>query len=291
MIKLPNGRTAYKVGLHMHTKRSDGHLSYEDTVAYYKSHGYDCVAVTDHWKWNDADNIDGTVVLSGAEFNIGGNNGGGEGVYHILGIGCKTEPACLQGDSAQTLIDKIHEANGIAVLAHPAWSLNTPEMMLALNGVDMIEIYNTVSTAHESDRPYSGLLIDMVASRGMIVPIHAADDSHYYDGTDSAISYVMAYADSGSAKDIKDALLAGNFYSTMGPYLDVKRTENGDVVIESSPVCKIAVHSNIVWANEHVTRGSSITSKVYTPKPGETFLRVEATDEEGRTAWSNIIRL
>ena len=291
MIKLPNGKNAYKVGLHIHTARSDGKLSYEDAVEYYKSNGYDCIAVTDHWKWNDADHTHGITILSGAEFNIGGNSACGSGVYHILGIGCTSIPDCTANDNAQTIIDKIRAKDGIAVLAHPAWSLNTPEMMLALNNVSMVEIYNTVSTAHESDRPYSGLLIDMAASKGMIVPIHAADDSHYYDGTDSAIAYVMAYAESDSAEDIKKALISGSFYSTTGPYVDVYKDADGEIIINTSPVDKIAVHSNIVWANEHVSRGKDITSKTYTPKPGETFVRVEATDSNGKTAWSNIIKL
>jgi len=291
MIITEGGKKAYKVGLHIHTERSDGHLSYEDAIRHYKEHGYDCVAITDHWRWSENCTFEEVTVLSGAEYNIGGNNGGGSGVYHILGIGCTEEPDCAQTDSANDLVRKIHKKGGIAVLAHPAWSLNTPEMLIALEDVDMTEIYNTVSTAHESDRPYSGLIIDMAASRGKIIPIDAADDSHYYDGTDSCIAYVMVYAKSNSREDIMQALKSGDFYSTLGPYVDIKKDENGNVIINTSPVSKIAVHSNIVWANEHVSRGEGLTSKVYTPKKGETFVRVEATDADGKTAFSNIIKL
>lgn len=290
MAQIINGRLAYKVGLHIHTTRSDGKLPYEEVVSLYKANGYDAVAVTDHWVWNDSEHINGIPVISGAEFNIGGNDASGVGVYHILGIGCVENPGCDKTDPPQTLIDKIHAKDGIAILAHPAWSLNTPEQILALDGIDMTEIYNTVSAVHESDRPYSGLIIDMIASRGMIIPIHAADDSHYYDGTDSCVAYVWVYADSDSVEDIKKALLAGDFYSTMGPDIDLKLVD-GELIVKTSPVNKIAVHSNIVWANEHVSRGEDITSKHYTPMAGETFLRVEATDAEGKTAWSNIISL
>ncbi len=290
MAQIINGRLAYKVGLHIHTTRSDGKLSYEDVIALYKKNGYDAVAVTDHWVWNDTERVNGIPVISGAEFNIGGNDAGGFGVYHILGIGCDSNPECEKNDSAQTLIDKIHAKNGIAILAHPAWSLNTPEQILALQGIDMTEIYNSVSDAHESVRPYSGVIIDQIASRGLYIPIHAADDSHYYDGTDSCIAYVWLYSDSASIEDIKSALLKGDFYSTMGPDIDVKY-DGEKVTVKTSPVSKIAILSNIVWNGNHVLRGKEITEMVYEPHTKEKFLRIEATDSEGKTAWSNIIVL
>ena len=49
----------------------------------------------------------------------------------------------------------------MAVLAHPAWSLNTVQQAEALQGVGATEIYNTVSDVHESSRPYSGDFVDI----------------------------------------------------------------------------------------------------------------------------------
>ncbi len=290
MAKLINGKTAYKVGLHIHTTRSDGKRSYEDVIALYKENGYDAVAVTDHWVWNDGETADGVTVLSGAEFNIGGSDAGGVGVYHILGIGCDGDPKVRMSDPAQTVIDKIHEAGGIAVLAHPAWSLNTPEQIFALSGIDMTEIYNTVSAVHGSDRPYSGVIIDQVASRGRYINIHAADDSHHYEGEDACFAYVWVYAASPSSEDIKAALLRGDYFSTSGPELDV-RYSDGVVKISSSPVSKLAIFSNTVWTLGHILRGEGITEMTYVPIDEERYIRVEATDGDGRVAWSNIVRV
>lgn len=283
-------KKVYKIGLHSHSTRSDGLLSYEDVINFYEEKGYDVLAVTDHWVWNEGDENGEMKILSGAEFNIGGADGS-SGVYHILGICCDGRPYCRESDPPQDIIDKIHEKNGIAILAHPAWSLNTPEMLKKLNGIDMIEIYNSVSGVHESERPYSGLIIDMLAGMGTITPIHAADDSHYYDGTDAGIAYVMAYADSDSKEDIVKALKNGDFYSTMGPSLDIKKRDDGSIVIHTSPVSKIAIYSNLVWANDHVKHGDGITEMIYTPKHGERFVRCEAVDHLGKTAYSNIITL
>lgn len=291
MAQIINGKIAYKIGLHMHSSRSDGHLSYEEVILEYKRNGYDAVAVTDHWKWNPSETVDDVTIISGAEYNTGGADAGGDGVYHILAIGCTSNPDCNKTDTPQNIVDKIHDKDGIAVLAHPAWSLNSPESFKQIKGIDMTEIYNTVSGVHESDRPYSGLIIDMAASKGFIIPIHAADDSHYYDGTDSCVAYILAYAKSNSVEDILHALRTGNFFSSMGPTIDVKKESDGSIRINTSPVSKIAVHSNIVWANEHVLRGENITEKVYIPKEKESFVRIEATDSNGLTAWSNIVKL
>ena len=289
MAQIINGRLAYKVGLHVHTQRSDGKVSYEDAVGIYRAHGYDMIAVTDHWVWNNNDDVNGFPVLSGCEFNVGGGNAK-NGVFHILGIGCTEDPECEKNDTAQTIINKIHAKNGIVVLAHPAWSLNTPDMIMQLDGIDMTEIYNTVSTVGMSDRPYSGLIIDMLATDGRIYKIHAADDSHYYDGDDNCVSYVWVYSDSDSREDICRALLKGDFYSTQGPDLDVEY-DGESVKVKCSPVSKIAVHSNIVWASNHVLRGNELTSMTYKPVNNETFVRVEVTDKDGLVAWSNIIVL
>ena len=43
----------------------------------------------------------------------------------------------------QRILDAIHAANGLAVLAHPAWSLNSVSKAAALHGVEATEIRDT----------------------------------------------------------------------------------------------------------------------------------------------------
>ncbi len=85
-------------------------------------------------------------------------------VMHIVGVGMKQDPGLVRfRHTRQEVIDAINEAGGIAILAHPAWSLNTPAEAKALSGFAATEIYNTVSDAHQSDRPYSGYCLPMRA--------------------------------------------------------------------------------------------------------------------------------
>ena len=54
------------------------------------------------------------------------------------------------------MIDRIHEAGGIAILAHPAWSMNRASEVCLLKDLDGCEIYNTTSGVPWNCRPYSG---------------------------------------------------------------------------------------------------------------------------------------
>ena len=88
-------------------------------------------------------------IIGFTEYNIGGGDAS-TGVYHILGIGCSKKPNLTQEAGPQKIIDEVHRCSGIAILAHPAWSLNTAQQAAALSGVDATEIFNSVSDEGES---------------------------------------------------------------------------------------------------------------------------------------------
>lgn len=280
------GKTRYKINLHMHTTLSDGKCSPAEALKRYRSEGYDAIALTDHWFYGDSDEAADFTVLSGAEYNLGGEDCR-NGVYHIVAIGTRTAPAVKRTMSAQQVIDAIHRAGGLASLAHPAWSLNTPEKILKLRDVDATEIYNSVSDVHMSRRPDSSLIVDMLASEGMILPLLATDDAHYYDGSDDCVSWIMVSAEDCTRERLLPAIRRGDFYATQGPEVHLWR-EGDEFVVRSSPVREIVFLSNATWS-PRVFTGDGITEARYTPKDFECFMRAVVTDENGRKAWTNII--
>ncbi len=293
------GKTRMKIGLHIHTTESDGRCSIEQAVEIYKNAGYDAIALTDHWKWHPADEINGLRILSGVEYNnkfpegctYMGNNSV-TGVYHILGLFCESEPQ-IENMTDHTLFTKaIHKAGGLAVIAHPAWSLNTPGQIMALDSIDATEIYNTVSGVHASNRPYSGAVIDMLANKGCYLPLIADDDCHYYDN-DCAVSYIMLDVSDGktSDKDILNKVKTGEFYATQGPELHISRKQDGTVVATSSPVSQISFFSNAAFNKTRNTYGDGITYAEYTPLGFEKWIRAEAYDKDGKCAYTNILLL
>ncbi len=282
------GKIRYRVNLHMHTTLSDGSATPVEAMQRYRSAGYDAVALTDHRFFGSGSADEDFLVLSGVEYNTPCADGA-RGVYHIVGIGMTREPSVDSDMSAQEIIDAIHAAGGMAILAHPAWSLNTPEMILSLRDIDATEIYNSVSGVHNSRRADSSLIVDMLAAKGRYYPLLASDDVHYYDGTDDCVAWIMADAEDNTREALLRAIRRGKFYATQGP--EVHLIPDGDgFTVKCSPASEIVFLSNLVWSRR-VFEGEGLTEAHYVPREGETFLRAQVTDADGRTAWTNIIPL
>ncbi len=280
------GKKRYKVNLHMHTTLSDGRKTPEEAIAQYRAAGYDALALTDHWHYGTKRYSDsGVLILPGAEYNIGGRYDPA-GVFHILGIGAERAPSVTQSMSAQQIIDGIHRAGGMAVLAHPAWSLNTPEQILSLAGVDAIEVYNSVSGVHHSRRPDASLLVDLLGASHRYYPLLATDDTHYYDN-DACVAFCMVQAEELSVNALTDAVRKGNFYASEGPEVHLLRDGDG-YTVRCSPCREILFLSNSVFSHRVFT-GEGLTEVHYVPQEEEFYLRAEVTDAEGRKAWTNIL--
>lgn len=276
--------------LHMHTSRSDGRLSYEAALALYERAGYDFIAVTDHWILSEAGSTPGgMMLLPGCEYNVGATVQ--EGVYHIVGVGMEREPALSRFDTAlnvQGLIDAIRAAGGLAILAHPAWSLNSAEEVRRLHGLCGTEIYNTTSGFPMNARPYSGLFVDQLASLGMLLPCMAADDAHQY-GQDVLGGWLMVHARERSPQAVMEALTAGDFYATQGPSISMT-IHAGVAQVTCSPAERIVFYSDAIWSPERVCTGRNVTQAVYHLQPHETFLRAEVIDSDGRCAYTSPVR-
>lgn len=296
-----DGKRYQKLGLHIHTTRSDGAKSPTEVLRLFKDAGYDGVALTDHWVYGEAGDFEGMTVLSGCEYNVGGSRAQ-DGVFHIVGIGMERDPALLHPEicsdrnypdsitRAQAIIDAINDAGGMAELAHPAWSLNTPSQISKLRGLFATEIYNTVSDKGQSNRPYSGAVVDMLATEGRLFDLLAVDDCHYYT-VDHCFASTMAGCESADRDSLLWALQRRDYFATTGPQLSVERNADRSIGVSCSPACRIVFMSDLVWASGRQIFGEDMTEAIYYPHDGESFVRVEITDSRGRMAWSNPIKM
>lgn len=282
------GKRRYKVNLHTHTSLSDGHCTPAEVIRIYREKGYDAIALTDHWVYGEGAEENGFTVLSGAEYNLGLADAH-KGVYHIVAVGTSRPPSVAKSMSPQEIIDAIHRAGGLAILAHPAWSLNTPEAIRPLRDPDGIEIYNSVSGVHMSRRADSSLIVDMLATEGYFAPLHAADDTHYYDGTDECISWIMVEAEDNAPSSLIPAIREGRFYATQGPEVHLMR-EGNEMVVRCSPCSEIVFRSNLVWS-QCVFTGKELREARYRIRGDESFIRAEVRDADGKTAWTSCIPL
>lgn len=151
-----------RVNLHIHTTYSDGKGDYRDIVKQAQSKGYTNIAITDHnTVQGHIDNADLLgFVIPAVEFDVWYKY-----IFlHLIAYGINVNADCMQKfyakNKAETekdivrilpkhnineLIKAIHNAGGIAVIAHPAccWALNPDEFIKDLVdiGLDGMEIY------------------------------------------------------------------------------------------------------------------------------------------------------
>ncbi len=282
-----------KGNLHMHTTASDGKKTVKQAAAQYKENGYDFIAITDHWKYYKGGDFKGMTILSGIELDAGKT--ALNGVYHIVGvcpqdkIKIKKLPQAPELE-AQRYIDAIHEAGGIAVLAHPAWSLETPEQIDRLKNLDMTEVYNSVSDEPFTMRADSGDVLDAFAQRSGFCPyLSAVDDTHYY-GEDACRGYIMLKALDNSPKEIRAALLRGDFYASKGgpEIINISREQN-KVKIEFKGAERLLVFAD----NSSIRQVKNVSGKTefvfdFDEKPCY-FVRFVLEDEKRNRSWTSFV--
>ena len=290
------GNTRVKLGLHIHSTLSDGLETPEEIARIYREEGYDAIAITDHWSFGEEVELEGLKIISGCEYDVGGNDASG-GVFHIVGFGMTSEPD-IPADwkrmvktseaKAAEIIKRIKLYNGFAVLAHPAWSLNTSDMLLRIGDFDAIEIYNSVSEFGMSDRAYSDNIADQLANAERYTNLLATDDAHYYTG-DQCRGWIMAEATDMDTQSIVRAVRAGRFYATQGPEVHLIKVAPDKVKVICSPCDKVVFQSNTVWVSGRIIRGEGIVEAEYSKFGPDKYVRVEVTDSEGKKAWSNYV--
>ena len=149
-----------KVNLHIHTKHSDGEGDEAQIVNSAKEQGYKLIAITDHNTVEAHKNLQDEILLTGVEFDCWF----GYVFIHLLAYGIDinhlaiqhflakkkkdTEgviPRLISKRNIKKLIEAIHQAGGVAVLAHPAcyWALSLDKLIKDLMkiGLDGVETY------------------------------------------------------------------------------------------------------------------------------------------------------
>ena len=166
--------------LHVHSVFSDGEESLERIVQTFRDAGMHFLAVSDHAEIFDDERMRQYValcasvsngqflVIPGLEFALKG------GSIHILGYGITRR---VRVSNMEQLVDGIHEAGGIAVLAHP------PEGSINLIGaikskLDGIEVWNVRYDGVIAPRADSFQLLRRVRKSNLKVAAYCGVDFH-----------------------------------------------------------------------------------------------------------------
>jgi len=198
--------------LHVHSIFSDGEEPLERLVETFKQSGMRFAAVSDHAEVFDERRMDEYVrlcdalssssflVIPGLEFALKG------GSIHILGYGITKRVRFVH---MEELVDGIHEAGGIAVLAHPP--VGSINMIGSIKGkLDGIEVWNGRYDGIIAPRADSFQLLRRVRSLNLKAAAYCGVDLHKIGQARKPV-YMDVETDRLERDAVIGALRAGRF--------------------------------------------------------------------------------
>lgn len=182
------------VNLHIHTTHSDGEAEFEDIVNQAKTLGYKKIAICDHNTVEGHKQVQDDILIKGVEFDCWC----GYVFMHLLAYGIDINNEELNKFMAKSkketeldiirifakrdikkLIQAIHNAGGIAVLAHPAccWALNLEKFVQKLisYGLDGIETYYPYPRHRKIIKFHSAKDVKVIAERYNLIKTGGTD--------------------------------------------------------------------------------------------------------------------
>ncbi len=300
-------RRMLKGNLHMHTTRSDGKLTPEEAMRYYKEHGYDFIAITDHRVYNTENFLPelGLTVIPGMEYDNGLSIPCDHGFrcFHTVCIGSDdstkngfshderlASAAAKDQEEYQPYLDGIHAKGNMTIYCHPEWSSTPARYFDKMRGNVAMEIWNSgcaIDSDMDMDAPYWDELLGM----GVRLFGVATDDSHAKN--DACHGWIMVNAEN-NVEAILEAIERGAFYSSCGPEIYDFRVENGLIKIKCSPVKKIRLHSDGHFTLIKKAEGEELTYAEFPIKCADwigkyAYVRISVIDKDGKYAWTNPI--
>lgn len=185
------------VNLHIHSTFSDGRVEAEQLVEQAKAKNLKYIAISDHNTLNaylQTDVLKEDIIIPAIEFDCWY----GTVFLHMLGYGVDVHSAKLQAICAKSkreteadwvrifssrhpkrVIDAIHEAGGIAVLAHPACcftlSLNRLVKNLVKLGLDGLEVYYPYPRHRSFIKFHTAHTVDKLADKYNLIKTGGTD--------------------------------------------------------------------------------------------------------------------
>ena len=301
--------TFQKGNIHTHTSWSDGDSLPDVVYRWYRDHGYNFLAVTDHntrtdpIQFKSIERKGAFVLIPGEEVTM---MGAGRQV-HVNALCTKGTIAGhhteRQGESLAWAVQKIHAQGGVALVNHPNfdWALTATDVAAA-RGAQLLEIASGHPWVHtEGDATHQSheAIWDAMLTQGLTFAGAAVDDAHRFQGSRRdpehlalpGRAWIQVFADAPSRDQICAALAKGSLYSSTG--VVIKRITVKD---DTYAVALGRADVNV----EFIGKNGEI---LQTGKPGddgtatyrlvgtEVYVRARITSPDGKRAWTQPSRL
>ena len=292
----------YKGNLHTHTLNSDGDSSPLEVATWYREHGYQFLALTDHNIFTDPTGLNAILaarekfVLIPAEELT---DSYAKRPIHINGLNLAKEVQPLHGASVsetiQRDIDHIRAAGGLPSLNHPNfnWAVTAADMAKVKN-LRVFEVFNghpTVNNVGGGGSPSLEEMWDVLLTGGQQIYGIAVDDAHVFKQTGQEFSnpgrgWVVVRAESLTPANITRAIEDGRFYASSGVQLIEVVTSANEYRIEIKERPQEKFTTYFIGAGGKVLDKTFDTIPVYKYKGGEKYVRARVESSFGVTAWT-----
>lgn len=256
---------------------------------WYRSHGFDFLAATDHdavtpipYHGNDE-----FISIPGAELSSA----------HVVGIGIAEvpprEPA--SGEGIARLVEAVEIQGGLAILAHPHWSgWRWDDLRMAAEaGIAGFEVSNALCR-RINGKGRAEQLWEMLLKDGFVISAIGSDDAHSLTQQGIGEAWTGVLASERSADAVLKAIRAGRTYASEGPQIkSITWEQPGAVVVECSPsvvchFCSEGGGARSVFANNSCGLAKRFELNLSTEGYRiRNRLRIVLEDERGRYAWSS----
>jgi len=299
--------TFQRGNIHTHSNWSDGDRHPRDVYVWYRNHGFNFVALTDHntraspqtFKALEKPNF---VIIAGEELTMTVQRTR----VHVNGLCTKRTIGGGKHPSVRSAlvhaIEYVHAQGGIALVNHPNfdWALTADDIRSA-SGAELVEIYSShphVNSLGDNEHPSQEAIWETLIDQGENIGSVAVDDAHYFhhDKPNSSnpakpgLGWVEVFVPTADRNAICEALRTKQLYSSSGASLSRIR---------------ITPNSMSVWPKEDgatvefIGDGGKVFAKKERGKDGETtyllqgterYVRARITLADGRKAWTQAYR-
>ena len=292
--------------VHAHSNRSDGDSAPVEVYDWYRTHGYDFVAVTDHNTFTNPTEFvteprSDFLVIGGEEVTM---RGGGREVHMNALCTRRIVPAGSFATAREALahgVLEIRSVGGIALINHPnfTWGIKAADLAAAA-GSNLLEIYSGHPFVPSDGRPGSPsheTMWDMALTEGLDYMGVAVDDMHRLRPGRQRVSrpgkaWIEVFADKLEAATICEALENGMLYSSTGPSLRRVR-----VTDDTYAVWPIDHNVDVVFIGSggrvlaRRRPGGLDSSASYGVVGTEGYVRVRIVRPDGKVAWTPAVRV
>lgn len=293
--------------VHTHTRESDGDSHPEAVVAWYRDHGYNFLAVSDHKKLTDPNRFralerPGFVLISGEEIT----SSAGRIPVHVNAL-CHRRAVggrrfALVEDALRWSVEQTHAQGGVALVNHPnfKWAFGA-EALTAAAGAKLLEVWSGFPASRsdgDAAHPSVEAMWDSTLTMGMDFAAVAVDDMHNLgaihirEKPGPGRGWVDVFAYHASEREICDALARGWLIASNGVRLG-RITVQGDSfsVVPFAPGGQVDFigREGKVLARQRVD--PSGRPNVYRLRGGEDYVRAKVTAPNGACAWTQAYRV